>query len=319
MRLRAALRRVWHIIQTQWILVNLFIAVLIAILAPAPGIAVVSVEAGPFRLFQLIPILIVFLIAGATLATKEIAAGLKHWPGVVFGFVSILGVTPCLGFALAALPVSPPEFPAGLAIFAAAPTTLGVGAALVRSCHGNGTLNAKQTKVSVLTLAFPQREENAWLFSSAFSSGSHAVIPTFQFFALNYFANADSLATFLMIGTSILSVFTIPFWLKALLGTLEISGIETVAIDIGQMLWRLVATVLAPATVGKLLREFCPPVRAFVTRWKVLLGMLSVSCLAFIVWQTLSGAQEQLLEQDGLSVLYVILAAVIQHGIYLVR
>jgi len=124
----------------------------------------------------------------------------------VYGFLSILAVTPCLGFALRALPLTPPEFAigegsglnpamrccsrgdvaqtcvhvhlrgryratsmryhsacrlvpcrlpscrfptcvpctaarqAGLTIFAAVPTTLGVGEALVRASKGNAAL-----------------------------------------------------------------------------------------------------------------------------------------------------------------------------------
>ncbi len=39
------------------------------------------------------------------------------------------------------------------------------------------------------------------------------------------------------------------------------------------------------------LRDLCPPVRRFVTRHRVFLGLFSTFNLAFIVWQVLSGAQ----------------------------
>ena len=58
----------------------------------------------------------------------------------MYGVVAILGVTPCLGFALRALPLTPPDFAAGLAVFAAVPTTLGVGEALVHASKGNAAL-----------------------------------------------------------------------------------------------------------------------------------------------------------------------------------
>jgi sodium/bile acid cotransporter 7 len=45
--------------------------------------------------------------------------------------------------------------------------------------------------------------------------------------------------------------------------------------------------------------------------------MLSVLCLAFIVWQTLSGAQALLVAQQFVQILYVILAAIAQHLVYL--
>ena len=215
----------------------------------------------------MIPIVIVFFIAGLSLNTKDMGKALRHWPGVVWGIVAILAVTPCLGFALRAVPLVPSEFAAGLAIFAAAPTTLGVGAALVRSAGGN-----------------------------------------------------DTLATMLMTGTSLLSVFTIPLWLKALLGsssTASDGSTFSLAIDVGQMFWQLVVTVLVPALVGKAARELVGPARRFATKWKQALGMLSVLCLAFIVWQTLSGAQALLVAQQFVQILYVILAAIAQHLVYL--
>jgi len=208
------------------------VAVLVAMLAPAPGKAVVSVEAGPFRLFEMIPIILVFLISGLTLNTKDMTKALKHWPGVVWGFIVILGVTPCLGFALRELPLTPPEFAAGLVIFSAAPTTLGVGGALTRACRGN-----------------------------------------------------DTLATMLMTGTSMLSVFIIPLWLKAMLGndaTASNGTTYSININVGKMLWQLAVTVLLPAVVGKILRESVDPARRFATRFKESLSMFSVGCLAFI-------------------------------------
>jgi sodium/bile acid cotransporter 7 len=225
------------------------------------------VQAGPFRLFEMIPIIIVFFISGLCLNTSDMMKALRSWPGVLYGLVAILGITPCLGFAMRALPLDPPEFAAGLAIFCTAPTTLGVGAALVRQSGGN-----------------------------------------------------DTLATMMMTATSLLSVFTIPLWLKAILGGSATSSDGTsysLSIDIGSMLWRLAVTVLAPALVGKALREFVPPVQRFAKRFKEPLGMLAVACLAFIVWQTLSGAQALLLQQQFVDILYVIIAGVVQHLVYL--
>jgi sodium/bile acid cotransporter 7 len=173
-----------------------------------------------------------------------------------------LAVTPCLGFALNAIPFTPTEFAAGLAIFSAAPTTLGVGAALVRQSKGN-----------------------------------------------------DALALLLLIGTNLIAVITLPLWLTALIGSSPEYNLD---FDLGQMIWQLMVTVFAPALVGKVLRELIPAVARFATKYKEPLSMFSVANLAFIVWQTLSAAQNLLLEQQFVNILYIIIAAVLQHAIYLV-
>jgi predicted Na+-dependent transporter len=65
---------------------------------------------------------------------------LKHWVGVLYGLIAILAITPCLGFAMLALPFQPPEFATGLALFCVVPTTLGVGVALTAASKGNQAL-----------------------------------------------------------------------------------------------------------------------------------------------------------------------------------
>jgi sodium/bile acid cotransporter 7 len=72
-------------------------------------------------------------LGGATCGNSKVAC----CPRSLLPTCSILFVTPCLGFALRVIPLNPPEFAAGLALFAAVPTTLGVGVSLVRSCGGN--------------------------------------------------------------------------------------------------------------------------------------------------------------------------------------
>jgi sodium/bile acid cotransporter 7 len=252
----------WRFVKRQWLPLCFLVAVLFAMLLPAPGQAVLSVQSGGFRIFEALAIVLVFFISGLVLNTKDVAKARRHWVGTLYGVVSILLITPLLGFALRAIPLQPADFRAGLCVFAAAPTTLGVGAALVRSCRGN-----------------------------------------------------DGLATLLMTVTSVLSVFTIPIWLKALLGG---QPDFNVAINIGKMLWQLLVTLLLPFLAGKALRELWAPAQRFAMKYKEYLGMLSVASLAFIVWQTLSGAQPVLIEQDGLDILYLLLTVLMQHVVYLI-
>lgn len=68
---------------------------------------------GNVHLVQTLNIMIVFLISGLVLRTQDIKKALAYWPGIAWGFLSILALTPCLGFALRELPLTPPEFSVG--------------------------------------------------------------------------------------------------------------------------------------------------------------------------------------------------------------
>ncbi|WIA38881.1 hypothetical protein OEZ86_002156 [Tetradesmus obliquus] len=89
----------------------------------------------------------VFFISGLTLRTQELwqafsrtaatdertqhsTAGSTGARCTVFGMLSIIGITPLLGFAVRLLPLAPPEYVAGLTIFTLVPTTLGVAISL---------------------------------------------------------------------------------------------------------------------------------------------------------------------------------------------
>jgi sodium/bile acid cotransporter 7 len=76
---------------------------------------------GDVHLVQTINIMIVFLISGLVLRTQDIKKALSYWPGIAWGFLSILVLTPCLGFALRELPLTPPEFAVGGCAPAGAP------------------------------------------------------------------------------------------------------------------------------------------------------------------------------------------------------
>ncbi|KAG2501575.1 hypothetical protein HYH03_000080 [Edaphochlamys debaryana] len=76
------------------------------------------------------------------LDTKDMRRALSpaNAPALLYGLGAILLITPCLGFLLRELPLEPKEFATGLAVFAVAPTTLGVGVALTAACRGNEAL-----------------------------------------------------------------------------------------------------------------------------------------------------------------------------------
>jgi hypothetical protein len=82
-----------------------------------------------------INICVVFFISGLTLNTDQLKNALtkRTITGTIFAFVSIIGLTPLLGFATRHLPLQPATFATGLTIFCVVPTTLGVGVSLVTS------------------------------------------------------------------------------------------------------------------------------------------------------------------------------------------
>lgn len=81
-----------------------------------------------------------------------------------------------------------------------------------------------------------------------------------------------ALALLLLVGTNALGIATMPPWLKVLLS--DVDGLS-VSVDALQLFVKLLCTVLAPACVGKACRELFPPVRRFVTKYKLQLSMFN--------------------------------------------
>jgi sodium/bile acid cotransporter 7 len=59
----------------------------------------------------------------------------------------------------------------------------------------------------------------------------------------------EGLALLLTVASNIIGIFTMPLWLKALLG--GSSELNSVSVDIPNLLTRLSITILAPSVVGK--------------------------------------------------------------------
>jgi sodium/bile acid cotransporter 7 len=108
----------------------------------------------------------------------------------------------------------------------------------------------------------------------------------------------DAIALLLTIVSNVLGVFTMPLWLTALLAD---SGLGH--IDIPDLLLKLTITTLVPSLLGKALRDCNRRAEAFAKRYRTELSMFSTANLAFVVWQTLSGARNTLFQQPVGSVL----------------
>ena len=100
----------------------------------------VSIDGNKYRVVPSILVLVIFLSSGLTLSTADIKKAAGEYIGAAYGIISILFVTPMMGFAALAIPFMPPEFSYGLALFAAMPTTLTSAVTLVGSSGGNAAL-----------------------------------------------------------------------------------------------------------------------------------------------------------------------------------
>ena len=74
----------------------------------------------------------IFIISGLGLRRGEAARALSAWGAILFGFASILFVTPLAALAVQRLPLGSPELTLGLAVFCCMPTTLSSGVSLTQ-------------------------------------------------------------------------------------------------------------------------------------------------------------------------------------------
>lgn len=90
-----------------------------------------TVQINNYRVIPTFHLCTIFLISGLTLKTQDAIDAIKVPKGLIYGLVSILGLTPLLGFAMLQIPFDNESFATGLAIFCSVPTTLSSGIALV--------------------------------------------------------------------------------------------------------------------------------------------------------------------------------------------
>lgn len=101
-----------------------------------------SVQINDYRVIPTFHLCTIFLISGLTLKTQDAIDALKAPAGLIYGLVSILGLTPLLGFAMLQIPFENDSFATGLAIFCSVPTTLSSGIALVTAVRSPAVTSA---------------------------------------------------------------------------------------------------------------------------------------------------------------------------------
>lgn len=106
----------------------------------------------------------------------------------------------------------------------------------------------------------------------------------------------------------------VPYELRLVLST---GSTQTVSVEPGSLVVKLILTVLVPSVLGKVAREVSKHVQGLVARYKTQLSLFSTLNLACIVWQTLSGARSTLLQQPFAAVVLVVVASSLLHVVML--
>jgi len=122
-----------------------------------------------------------------------------------------------------------------------------------------------------------------------------------------------ALALMLTVITNVLGVFILPFSVP-----LVISQAGDVSLDPVNLLIKLVMTILVPLIIGKIIRESSAWVRKQVAKHKVALGIINNGSLICIVWQTMSSAQEDIVNTAFGTLCLIALAAILLHVVYLI-
>lgn len=98
---------------------------------------VLGVQIEGYRVIPTFHLCTIFVISGLTLKTQDAIDAFKAPAGLIFGLISILGLTPLLGFAFLKIPFDNEAFATGFAIFCSVPTTLSSGIALVNAVRSS--------------------------------------------------------------------------------------------------------------------------------------------------------------------------------------
>jgi solute carrier family 10 (sodium/bile acid cotransporter), member 7 len=99
----------------------------------------------------------------------------------------------------------------------------------------------------------------------------------------------EALGLLLCVGSNLIGILTVPFYLKAIL-----SSASDVRLDAIGLLIQLIICILVPLAIGKLLRDLVRPIKTFVTKHKTAFSLLNNGSLICIVWQSISRSQVRL-------------------------
>ncbi|QDZ18246.1 putative sodium/metabolite cotransporter [Chloropicon primus] len=122
-----------------------------------------------------------------------------------------------------------------------------------------------------------------------------------------------ALALLLTVGTNLLGILTVPFAVKLVLDSEEDFDFDALS-----LLIKLAITILAPLILGKLLRHSHQALGKFAKEKKQKFSMANSLCLVLIVWQTLSKAQPEVIDQSAGDLLLLVAGGIGIHIAFLV-
>lgn len=73
---------------------------------------------------------------------------IKAWKSFMYGFISILFITPLLGLLMVHFPLNPSTFATGLAIMCVTPTSVNSANSIIIQCRGNTTISLSLTVIT---------------------------------------------------------------------------------------------------------------------------------------------------------------------------
>lgn len=260
---------------THFLAIVFLLALVLALSWPAPGIAINEVTVlNGVRIVQEVFIGVVFFISGLGLDTQALKRlGVRRmWGAFAYSIVGEDSVGPQFHI-LALKHLSPPRCPAMLLV-----TPL-IGFAYV--------------KLPMTPIEFDYGL-CIWVAMPTTLGVGVALVRSC--------GGNDSLGTIITVVSNVLAIFIVPPMLKFLfLGLDQGSGSLqfSINIDIPDLLLKLSITILAPAVVGKVLRDYWKQVELFAVKYKTHLSLFSSSLLAGIIYFNISSARDSLLQTPG--------------------
>ncbi|EIE25220.1 hypothetical protein COCSUDRAFT_46640 [Coccomyxa subellipsoidea C-169] len=165
-RAQTGLQKALSFIQAQFLPLALLAAMIVGYLFPGPGLR--AADAG----LQSLTTTGIFIISGLGLRRGEALRALSAWGAILYGFASILFITPLAALAVLRLPLGSPELAFGLAVFCCMPTTLSSGVSLTQAFGGNAALALLLTVGTNLVGIFTMPFMLCWLLGAGNSAVS---------------------------------------------------------------------------------------------------------------------------------------------------
>lgn len=144
------LTKVQNLIIEYYLIFAVAVALIWGLSFPLPGAYLGTWKLVDHSIIKFINVCIVFFISGLTLKVEELINMWEHRYVILYGLLTINFFTTLLAPIFLACSFIKYEFRLGLAIFAIAPTTLGVGVSLTQQCKGDTLLALFLTVVSNL-------------------------------------------------------------------------------------------------------------------------------------------------------------------------